>query len=80
MSEDNQNNKNIYFSNEDTIIRRAWIESAVAGARSSVLADQPSVADLPDASTPIEEPRHSGDSRPAGPYLAWSAGERRSGT
>ena len=80
MSDDNQNNKNRYFSNEDTIVRRAWIESALAGARSSVLTGQLSASDLPEASVPAHEPDQAHDSRPSGPYLAWSASERRSGT
>jgi len=75
MSDENQNNKKSIFSNEDTIVRRAWIESAVQGARSSLTSVPPDAAPLADVAAPLDH-----DVGPQGPYLAWSGGRRCSGT
>ncbi len=75
-----ENNKNIFFSNEDTIVRRAWIESALASARLSLSADRASAMGLPDGSCTTDEASGDDNAQPSGPYLAWSADERRSGT
>lgn len=80
MSDENKKNKNMFFSNEDTIVRRAWIESALASVRSSLLLDEMPAADLPDVPSPAEQANSADSAQPAGPYLVWSADERRSGT
>ena len=79
MSDENQNNKNQLFSNADTIVRRNWIESAVQSARSSLFTGPLDSAALPDAAVQPEKGKARQPER-RGPYLAWSAGERRSGT
>ena len=79
MSDKKQNNNDVHFSNQDTIIRRAWIESAVESVKSSL--DPGNFCDaIPhvlDEAAPVTESNVS--DRP-GIYLAWSGGARRSGT
>lgn len=85
-----KNKKEEFFRNEDTLVRRAWIESALEGVRASLS----SAFNAPEFGEPTgirtaaaaelqipPEPRipESGKNRPA-LYVAWSAGRRRSGT
>jgi len=90
---DKKNNKNRPFTNEDTIVRRAWVESALEGVRERLQTDT-TEADISDqgpvenvaaeaaAVTPATVPETA--QRPAsarpGLYVAWSAPARRSGT
>ena len=82
------------FTNEDTIVRRAWIETALASVRSRLGSQYPD----PDAATagtgidgssPANDAEQNDSDRPAlepaaarrsGLYVAWSAPARRSGT
>lgn len=63
------------ITNEDTLVRRAWIESAIEGVRARV-----------DATLPPAEAGNLGTEEPAADhdephlYLAWDADERCSGT
>jgi len=83
-----KNIKEEFFRNEDTLVRRAWIESALDGVRASLSssfnalefgepASTPAASELqPTAETKVAA---VGKNRPA-LYVAWSAGARRSGT
>jgi len=85
MSDNKHNND--FFSNEITLLRRAWIESAVSGARSRIAESEapdqngfsievPAV-DLTQAAPPQQVERRA---RP-NLYVAWPPDrERRSGT
>jgi hypothetical protein len=89
---DNKHNKDPFFTNEATLLRRAWIEAAVNGVRARIDAG-------PDADSPIpvaaSEPRTLSIVQPADAaalplmeakrrrpnlYVAWPVQERRSGT
>jgi hypothetical protein len=75
------------FTNEDTLVRRAWIDSALDSVRSRL-------GGSPDSGESADFDEESGQSadRSAAPgpaskraerpklYVAWSATERRSGT
>lgn len=83
-----KNEKEQLFRNEDTLLRRAWIESAIQGVRSSLSggADAPEFGERPgtDGAAAGEtsrtgKPNSTAAKRPA-LYVAWSAGVRRSGT
>lgn len=85
-----KNKKEDFFRNEDTLVRRAWIESALDGARASLSTafnapefGEPTGIRAAAASELQVAPESiitvSGKSRPA-LYVAWSAGRRRSGT
>jgi hypothetical protein len=80
----NKNNKDEFFRNEDTLMRRAWIESALEGVRSTLGSNfnalefgEPAASSNP----PVSESRPSAAAtqRPA-LYVAWSAGRRRART
>ena len=88
------NNSDSLFSNQDTIVRREWINSALDGVRSRLGSGQePDVIagnidganiesnDAECASTLTGQPEEAADV-PAkrGLYVAWSSQERRSGT
>lgn len=89
MSDKNKNSE--FFRNEDTLMRRAWIECALDGVRSSLESGLkamefgepvvgPNLA-APDvrSSRPASAPAIAADAalkRPA-LYVAWSAGGRR---
>jgi len=88
-----KNNNDSFFSNQDTIVRRAWIDSALEGVRSRLgvgLEPDPVAGHIngvnidasDDAPAPTGQPAEAaGESRqPAGLYVAWSSQERRSGT
>lgn len=72
------------FTNEDTLVRRAWIDSALDSVRSR-LGGTPDNCETPDSdeetgqSAAPTETRSSKGQRPK-LYVAWSATERRSGT
>jgi hypothetical protein len=75
------------IKNVDTRVRRAWIESALDSVRAhlSASAFMPSTIESlgHEASTQdIRRPAEVAAEAPARPrlYLAWSAGQRRSGT
>jgi hypothetical protein len=71
------------IKNEDTLVRRAWIESAIQGVRSR-MGDMPAAEDssLYESETVEFEPhpREDMDSSGAHLVLAWDANARRSGT
>lgn len=76
------------FRNEETLLRRAWIESALRGVRASLAcaADAPEFGERAgfDGSVAGEtnaavKSASAAAKRPA-LYVAWSAGGRRSGT
>ena len=83
------NNSDSLFSNQDTIVRRAWINSALEGVRSrlGVGLESDAVAGNIDANGDASVPAASGQPVDAasgagqpGLYVAWSSQERRSGT
>lgn len=84
-------NRNESFTNEDTIVRRAWIHSALASVRDRLKTAYPD----PDAATAgtgvdgedddVEQSAgaagsHDTDAGRSRLYVAWSSPERRSGT
>ena len=87
---DNKHNKDQFFSNEATVLRRAWIETAVNSVRARLNANpdaddlQPETPHQPrslvvvqsanSAATPIMTARR----RRPNLYVAWSVQERRS--
>jgi len=82
----NDNDKDDLFTNEDTLVRRAWIDSALDSVRSRLgnTQDRPE-PDSEPAEAPADNDRSATacSSRRAGRpklYVAWSAEERRSGT
>jgi hypothetical protein len=74
----------IAITNEDTLVRRAWIESAVESVRARINeplphAESGSLVQIADEeSNPVAERPTRGE-RPQ-LYIAWSDGMRRSGT
>ena len=93
MSNKNNNNDSL-FSNQDTIVRREWINSALEGVRARLGSGLDTGAvdgnvdginiDTNDSAPASEESRQpakaSRGSSQRGLYVAWSAQERRSGT
>ncbi len=87
----NKNNNDSIFSNQDTLVRRAWINSALDSVRSRLSsgAENDAVAGNLDSNAvgqPPVEPRqpeaanHQDSSEQPNLYVAWSSQERRSGT
>jgi hypothetical protein len=87
----NKNNNDSIFSNQDTLVRRAWINSALDSVRSRLGygTENDSVAENSDSNAvgqPPVEPRqpeaaeHQDSSEQPHLYVAWSSRERRSGT
>jgi hypothetical protein len=75
------------FTNEDTLVRRAWIDSALDSVRSRLggTPDNGESSDCDEESGQSAAPAAapgSDSERPERPklYVAWSATERRSGT
>ena len=79
------------FSNEDTLVRRAWIDSALTSVRSHLDAHVgdsgpfPAGAEGAASGAEMAEVEQNAAAQPtAGDkprlYVAWSSGERRSGT
>jgi hypothetical protein len=76
------------FSNEDTLVRRAWIDSALTSVRSHLDAHVGDSGLYPvgaDSGAERAEVEQNAAAQPtAGDkprlYVAWSSGERRSGT
>ena len=86
MSDDKHNKPE--FTNEDTIVRRAWIESALEGVRGRLNSIYPEFGAGLQETGPDEIPEQPA-ARPdaAAPqrrrpqlYVAWSSPTRRSGT
>jgi hypothetical protein len=88
----NKKNNESIFSNEDTLVRRAWIDSALDSVRSHLssgtsesettsVASGDAASAHPEVSSQSSKPvvRSQPQERP-NLYLAWSANERRSGT
>lgn len=78
----NKKDNESLIKNEDTLVRRAWIESAVEGVRARVdtpqqHAEAGSLA-REEFRAAAEQHRAEGD-RPR-LYIAWDSGQRRSGT
>lgn len=82
--------RNESFTNEDTIVRRAWIESALESVRGrlNIAYPDPDAAiagtgvdgeEKDDAEQSALEPGGARSGRPR-LYVAWSSPERRSGT
>lgn len=80
----NKNKKNSMFSNQDTIVRRAWIESALESARSSRTENESDNYSHGHVALPLEgesaAESPAGSDSQQGLYLAWSSQERFSGT
>ena len=88
MSDKNKNDR--LFRNEDTLVRRAWIESAIEGVRASLgsgfnalefgepINPPAALNNEPQATSKSRFPA-AGKNRPS-LYVAWSASARRSGT
>ena len=83
-----KNKEEDLFRNQDTLLRRAWIESALRGVRASLSggADAPEFGERASCDAPVAS-ETNGAIRPGGAaakrpalYVAWSAGHRRSGT
>jgi hypothetical protein len=83
-----KNEKQNLFRNKDTLLRRAWIESALQGVRASLEsgAHAPEFGERASTDAPAPDKTNSAISssgaasrRPA-LYVAWSAGRRRSAT
>ena len=83
-----KNEKQDLIRNEDTLLRRAWIESAIQGVRSSLASrsaapeyGERAITDAPAPDETNRSPSYSGAaSRRPALYVAWSAGRRRSAT
>ena len=79
----NDNEKPELITNEDTLVRRAWIDSAVDSVRAK-LGGTPGADDAQDRDDQVSpsEARCSAKPRSGRPklYVAWSAEARRSGT
>ena len=83
-------NLNRPFTNEDTIVRRAWIETALEGVRGQLGSLCPDTAiagagiseDIASETTPDDRPQSRASETKGRPqlYVAWSAPQRRSGT
>ena len=69
------------FTNEDTLVRRAWIETAIESVRSRMDAPMPQ-PESGDLGRLDFESAGTDEMEATGPHLvlAWSADERRSGT
>jgi hypothetical protein len=84
----NKKHNDTVITNEDTLVRRAWIESAVESVRARINTPLPQAEsgslvqdddeDLNSAHKPAQAKPVRGE-RPH-LYVAWSAGVRRSGT
>ncbi len=87
---DNKHNKDPFFSNEATLLRRAWIEAAVNGVRARLNAHPEAEGFQPE---PLRRPRSlavvqpataaaaplaTADRRRPNLYVAWPLQERRS--
>ena len=88
------NNSDSFFSNQDTIVRREWINSALESVRSRLHSGQESDAIagcidgantdvnegkcMPEEQAQANSPAEGSAQR--GLYVAWSSQERRSGT
>jgi len=83
-----KNEKQDLIRNEDTLLRRAWIESALQGVRSSLASRSaaPEYGEPASAAAPVADQTNRGSdfsgtaSRRPALYVAWSAGRRRSAT
>jgi hypothetical protein len=87
-----KSNDEVLITNESTLIRRAWIETAVKGARTTVdelgIDSESPVSYEEDVDTVVEEcvstqpetGHASGQREGSHLYVAWSAPARRSGT
>ena len=88
MSDKNKNEE--FFRNTDTLVRRAWIESALEGVRARLgsgisTLEFGDAADVPAASvaerpSPVQSPGTPAVKSKPRLYVAWSAGIRRAGT
>jgi hypothetical protein len=72
------------ITNEDTLVRRAWIESAVESVRARIneplpQAESGSLIRMADEAPKLAAERPARGERPH-LYIAWSDGMRRSGT
>ena len=77
---ENKKQNEALITNEDTLVRRAWIESALEGVRSHIDAPLfPAEAGDLDWSAD-EECEPTAESERPHLYMAWSSRERRSGT
>jgi len=86
------NNSDVPFSNQDTIVRREWINTALESVRSHLHADRESdvlAGAIEVAYNDAGDGEHlaneqataaAGDSPNRGLYVAWSSQKRRSGT
>ena len=89
---DNKHNKDPFFTNEATLLRRAWIDAAVNGVRARINAHPDADSPTPVASSdpgalsivqPADAPTRpliEVKRRRPNLYVAWPLQERRSGT
>lgn len=77
---ENKKQNEALITNEDTLVRRAWIESALEGVRSHI--DAPlSPAEAGNIGRNADEEREpTAESERPHLYMVWSSRERRSGT
>jgi hypothetical protein len=91
MSDKKNNNRP--FTNEDTLVRRAWVESALESVRGRIKAANPDIDDSVanvgadqslqsafQATDDVVEATDSQSGRKPQLYVAWSSPARRSGT
>jgi len=76
----NKNNNDSFFTNQDTIVRRAWINSALESARSRLApsSEHDAVIGYIDANDVGQAA--AGSAEQPHLYVAWSSQARRSGT
>jgi hypothetical protein len=70
------------ITNEETLVRRAWIESAIEGVRARVDTPRPHAESgslAREEFRAVAEQHRDEGGRPQ-LYVAWDAGQRRSGT
>jgi hypothetical protein len=77
---ENKKHNEALITNEETLVRRAWIESALEGVRSHIDAPLPP-AEAGNLGRNADEEREArAESERPHLYMAWSSRERRSGT
>lgn len=67
------------ITNADTLVRRAWIESAIESVRTSIESPLP-VAEVGDIASSVSGLDDRSEATGSHLTLVWSADERRSGT
>ncbi len=77
---ENKKHNEALITNEDTLVRRAWIESALEGVRSHIDAPLPPAEAGNSGRSADYEREPTAESKRPHLYMVWSSRERRSGT